>query len=164
MADNKALAALSQALKLEKEGRAFYLKAAEELLDSRGKALFASLADDELKHAEMIQRQLHMIEGGGAYVLLPDLSAPDIDLGAKLFPPDAKAIERKIGVEPNELEILTLALENEIKSYDLYTEAARNETNEAGKRMYVWLASAELTHFNLLMSNWESLSAQGGWV
>lgn len=165
MADkNKALTALSQALKLEQEGRQFYLKAAEETVDAHGKAMFLSLADDEKMHAEMIQRQLHAIEGDGAYVLLPDLAAKAIDLDAKLFPPEQRAIERKIGVNPSEIDALHVALENEIKSYDLYRAAAKEANESAGKQMYQWLASAELTHFNLLMSNYESLVAGGGWV
>ncbi|MBC7257118.1 MAG: hypothetical protein H5T66_13550, partial [Chloroflexi bacterium] len=44
---DKALTALSQALKLEREGRAFYLKAAEEVRDERCRKTFLSLADDE---------------------------------------------------------------------------------------------------------------------
>ncbi len=160
----KALTALSQALKLEQEGREFYLKAADETLDSHGKAMFLSLADDERMHAEMIQRQLHAIEGDGLYVLLPDLSAPAIDLDAKLFPPAQQEVEKKVGVNPSEIDALHVALENEIKSYDLYRAAAKETTDAAGKQMYQWLASAEMTHFNLLMSVYESLVAGGGWA
>mgnify|MGYP005846522241 CR=1 FL=1 len=158
------LQALSQALKLEQEGREFYLKAAEESLDEKARKLFLSLADDERIHAEMIQRQLHSIEGGGSYVLLPDLQAPDIDLEAKLFPPERAKVEAKIGKNPNELDVLHVALENEIKSYDLYRAEAVETTSEEGRAMYRWLANAELTHFNLLMSNYEAMVAMGGWV
>ena len=164
MADNTALRALNQALKLEQEGRAFYLKAAEETLDSKGKAMFLSLATDEERHAEMVQRQLREIEGGGTYVLMSGLDAPDIDLDAKLFPPERQQVEARIGRNPNELDALHVALENEIRSYDLYRAAAKETESEAGRRMYRWLAGAEMTHFDLLMSNYESLVAMGGWV
>ena len=164
MADNTTLTALSQALKLEKEGRAFYLQAAEETLDEKGKRMFLSLAADEERHTEMVQRQLHEIEGGGSYVLLPNLDAPDIDLDAKLFPPQRAQVEARIGRNPNELEALHVALENEIRSYDLYRAAAKETGSEAGQQMYRWLAGAEMTHFNLLMSNYQSLVSLGGWV
>jgi len=164
MDKNAALQALSQALKLEQEGREFYLKAAEESLNEKAKALFLSLADDERMHAEMIQRQLHAIEGGGSYVLLPDLDVPAIDLGARLFPPERAKVEARIGKDPNELDVLHVALENEIRSYDLYRQAAAAIDPEEGRMMYRWLANAELTHFNLLMSNYESMLAMGGWV
>ena len=161
---DKALTALSQALRLEQEGRSFYLQAAERTADAQGRAMFLSLADDERQHAEMVQRQLHAIEGDGAYVLLPDLSVPAIDLGAKLFPPERQALDTKIGKQAGDLQALFLALENEIKSYDLYVKAAKETTDAAGKQMYQWLASAERTHFNLLMSNYDSMADKGGWV
>jgi len=161
---NPALGALSQALKLEREGREFYIKAAGMSFDEKGKAMFLSLADDEQKHAEMITRQLHAIEGEGAYVLLPLGNVPDIDLDAKLFPPDPRKIERKIGSDPTEVDVLHVALEMEIKSYDLYRLAARGAPDEAGRQMYQWLTSAEMTHFNLLMSNYEAIISGGSWV
>ena len=164
MADKVALKALSQALRLEQEGRAFYLQAAEETLDEKGRGMFLSLAADEERHAEMVQRQLREIEGGGTYVLLPDLEAPDIDLDAKLFPPERAQVEARIGRNPNELEALHVALENEMRSYDLYRSAAKETQSTAGQQMYRWLAAAEMTHFNLLMSNYESLVSLGGWV
>ena len=164
MVDQMALTALSQALKLEKEGHAFYLQAAEETLDEKGRHTFLSLAADEERHAEMVQRQLHEIEGGGSYVLLPDLDVPDIDLDAKIFPPERTQVEARIGRNPNVLEALHVALENEIRSYDLYRQAAKETASEAGRQMYRWLAGAEMTHFNLLMSNYESLVSLGGWV
>jgi len=161
---DKALTALSQALKLEREGRAFYLKAAEEVRDARCRKTFLSLADDERMHEEMIVRQLHMLEGSGRYVLLPDLDAPAIDLHAKIFPPDWGRAAERVGAGANELDALHLALENEIRSYDLYRHAALETEDEAGKRMYTWLAGAEMTHFNLLMTNYEAIVREGGWV
>ena len=159
---NDALEVLSQALKLEQEGRAFYIQAAEATLDPTGKAMFLSLADDEKLHAEMVQRQLHAIEGDGNYVLLPDLDVPAIDLDAKLFAP--QKIEAKAGVSASDIDALHIAIENEIKSFHLYAQAAKAIDDPNAKQLYGWLASAETTHFNLLMSNYESLVSLGGWV
>ena len=164
MANEKALNALSQALKLEQQGRDFYLKAAEETVDEKGKALFLSLADDEVKHADMVQRQLHALEGDGAYVLLPNLKAKPIDAGAALFPPERAKVEGKVGVNPSEVDALHVAIGNEIQSFNLYKQAAQETTDQAGRQMYTWLAQAEMGHFNLLMSNYESLVSMGGWV
>ena len=163
MSSMESLQALSQALRLETEGLAFYLQAATQTSDPKGKALFISLADDERKHQEMIRKQLHAVEGNGAYVLLPNLNVKPIDLSQPLFPPGKLAVEKRTGEEPSELEDLNLAIGNEIKSYDLYRNEAL-KANDAGKHMYQWLAAAEMVHFNLLMSNWEAISGSGGWV
>ena len=160
----KALAALGQALQLEREGRGFYLKAAEETVDEKGRAMFLSLADDEKMHAEMIQRQLRNVEAEGSYTLLPDLEMEAIDLDAKLFPPQRQEVEAKVGVNPSVIDALHVALEVEVKSHDLYRQAAKETDDEKGKAMYTWLASAEMAHFNLLMSNYEALVSMGGWV
>jgi len=162
MNKDQALQALSQALKLEQDGKTFYLKAAAETVDAKGKAMFLSLADDETLHAEMIQRQLHALEGDGSYVLLPDLDASDIDLDAQIFPPDK--VDAKVGVNPSEIDALHVALEAEMKSYDLYRAAAKDSDEGPGKQMYVWLSKAELNHFNLLMENYEAIVAGAGWV
>jgi len=158
-----ALRVLSQAAKLETDGLAFYLKAAAETVDPKGKALFKSLADDERKHKDMILRQLHAVEGNGEYVLLPDLNVEPIDLNQPIFPPSTADVTQKIGAEPTEQDVLFLAIDNEIKSYDLY-RAEVQTTPGSAPQMYRWLASAELTHFNLLMSNWEAQQARGTWV
>ena len=159
-----AFTALSQALKLEQDGYAFYIKASEETAEPKGQALFRSLADDELKHQEMVQRQLHALEGDGSYVLLPDLKATPVDLDAQIFPPDAKKIEEKVGFDAGEIQVLHVAIDNEIKSYNLHRQAAKDTHDADGKAMYTWLAAAEMMHFNLLMNNYESLVSLTGWV
>ena len=156
--------ALSRALKLEREGREFYLIAADETADETGRAMFLSLADDEKLHAEMVQRQLHALEGDGAYVPLPDLGIKPVDLGKQLFPPEKEAVQAQVGVNPSEIDALHVALERETISYDLYRQAAQDTDDEAGKQMYTWLAAAELSHFDLLMANYQSLVSSGGWV
>ena len=160
----QALNALSQAIKLEQEGRAFYEQAAKEVSDSRCQATFTSLAEDERMHEEMIKRQLRAVESDGKYVTLPDLVVPDIDLGAKLFPPKRGDAEQKLGHNPTEIQALHLALDNEIQSYNLYVNAAQETTDEAGCQMYQWLAGAEMTHFNLLMSNYQAIVEASGWA
>jgi rubrerythrin len=163
MAD-KRLEVLSQALKLEREGQEFYRKAADLTADAQGRAMFLSLADDEVMHAAMITRQLHALEGEGAYVLLPNLDVRAIDADKKLFPPERRTIESKLGVDPNVMDAMHVALEREIRSRDLYAQAAKQTEDPAGKQIYLWLVGAETTHFNLLMSNYEALTERGGWA
>jgi len=164
MANEGALQVLSQALRLEQEGREFYLAAAENTADQRGKEVFLSLANDEQKHADMVRRQLNAVEGDGAYVLLPDLDVASIDVDDKLFPGTDADISAITGDAADDLEALAIALENEVKSYDLYRKAAQDAVDPVAKTVYTWLASAERTHFDLLMSNWQSLADRSGWV
>lgn len=161
---NEALEALTQALELERRGRAFYSEAAQETFNESGRAMFASLADDEEKHAAMIERQMRAIQELGQYETLPGIKAPDIDLDKKLFPPEREARETELGEEPNVLDALHFALDIEMRAHTLYTNAAKETEDEAGKTLYMWLADAEMTHFNLLMANYQSQVDMGGWV
>jgi len=164
MANEGALQVLSQALKLEQEGREFYLKAAAKTKDARGKEVFLSLASDEQKHADMVRSQLNVVEGDGSYVLLPDLEVVSIDADAKLFPSADADISAITGDQADDLEALQIALENEVRSFDLYRDAAQATDDSAAKTLFSWLASAEQVHFDLLMSNWQSLADRSGWV
>ena len=160
MSATDSLQILSQAVKLETEGLAFYLEAAEKTADPKAKALFLSLADDERMHKEVILSQLHAIEDNGAYVLLPDIKVVSIDLDQPIFPPDSSAVEEAIGQNATEQDALFVGIEMEIKSYELYRKQAQ-QIEGASQQMFRWLASAELTHYNLLMSSWEALNALG---
>ena len=133
------------------------------MADTRCQATFASLADDERMHEEMIKGQLRAVESSGKFAALPDLVVPDIDMGAKLFLPERAEMENKLGHNPTEVQALHLALDNEIKSYNLYVTAAGETEEETGRQMYQWLAAAEMTHFNLLMSNYQALVEMSSW-
>jgi len=163
MEKQKALQALKQALRLEREGRDFYLKAAERTLDEKGKAMFLSLADDERIHAETIGRQIESLEKEGVFMSLALAEIPRIDLDKPLFPPTREAAAERIGADPDEVQALHLGIENEIRTFDLYRNAARETDDPWGERMYTWLAAAERRHFELLMSNYESLISLGTW-
>ncbi len=160
----QALQVLSQALQLEKDGEAFYLEAANQVKDERCQRTFRSLADDERQHQEMILRQLHAVEGDGKYVLLPDVTAERIDLQERLFPPAGPELKDRLRRAYDELSALQVALENEIKSFDLYRRAAAEADQDAARQMYTWLAGAERTHFNMLMANYETISSEASWV
>ncbi len=159
-----ALQVLSQALQLERDGQAFYLKAAETLTDERCQRTFRSLADDERIHQEIILRELHAVEGQGSYVLLPVTAVERIDAEARLFPPDMTEAKRRLSRVYDELSALQMAIEMEIASYDLYRQAAVGASEPAAQQMYAWLAAAERTHFNMLMANYDTLSLEASWV
>jgi len=161
--NNDALEALQRALKLEQDGRTFYLQAAERVTDPKGKTMFASLADDERIHAGMIERQITALSKGQDWLPV-DITADTVDLDTPLFPQGREAFEQAIATDTTELEALAFALKIENDSFELYAQMAIQADDLNARQMYQYLAAAERTHFNLLMSNYESLSTMGGWV
>lgn len=160
----ESVGALSEALKLEQDGYAFYIKAAGKVKDETCKETLLSLAEDEKVHEAMIARQLQALESEGGFVVIPGVAAGEIDLSAQLFPPDPVAIEGKVADMASELDAILMALEVESTSYDHYRKACMATEDVEGQNMFRWLAGAELTHFNILMSNYEAINQRATWA
>lgn len=159
-----SVSALSEALKLEQDGHAFYVQAADKVKDETCKEMLLSLAEDEKVHEAMIARQLQALETEGGFVVIPGISAGDVDLSAQLFPPDPAVVEGKVADMASELDAILMALEVESASYDHYRKACTATEDVEGQNMFRWLAGAELTHFNILMSNYEAINQRATWA
>ena len=112
----------------------------------------------------MIARQLQALETEGGFVVIPGISAGEVDLSAQLFPPDPAVVEGKVADMASELDAILMALEVESASYDHYRKACTATEDVEGQNMFRWLAGAELTHFNILMSNYEAINQRATWA
>jgi rubrerythrin len=155
---------LQQALGIEKQGQAFYAQAAERTVDPKGQKMFRSLAGDEVLHERAIQRQIDALDQGQGWVLPDELPEVDADLSTPLFPAGELELEKAIQPDASDLDALLFGLKIENDSFDLYAEQAGRVTDPNAKRLFEYLADSERTHFDLLMSNYESLNSQAGWV
>jgi rubrerythrin len=156
--------ALNEALCHEKEGQAFYLKAAQRTTDSRGIATFRSLADDAKMHAEIIQRQLDAFNDGHGWALPECVFDCQADLDKPLYPRGKDALDRKIRPDDSDVDAILFAIGIESDSFDLYTEHAKTATDPQARSFYEYLADEARSHFDLLRLNYESLAYAGGWV
>jgi len=159
-----ALEALRQAMDLEQRGHQFYLGAAERTKDPRGKEMFRSLARDEVTHLNTVQKQYEALSRGEGWLPLTGAPEKPIDLEKSLLPPDKETLERTIRAEASDIDALHFALQFESDAYNLYRKVATETTDPIGRQMYEWLTDAELTHFNVLMSNYEYLARVGHWL
>jgi rubrerythrin len=161
---NAALDALKKALVLEQNGQRFYLEATERTADPKGANMFRSLADDEVIHAKVIQRQIDALAEGGNWVSPEGVDEVKADLETPLFPEGKVELEKAIRPDASDLDALLFALKIENDSFNLYAEQAKVAKDPNAKRLYEFLVDAERTHFDLLMLNYESLSSNAGWV
>jgi rubrerythrin len=159
-----AMEALRQAISLEQRGYKFYLEAVEMTTDPRGQELFRSLADDEVNHLRAVQRQRQALSESKNWVSLAKAPEKPIDIEKPLLPPDKETLEKTIRADASDIDALHFALEFENDAYNLYRQAAKDTTDPAGKAMYEWLTEQELSHFNLLMLNYEYLVTSGHWL
>ncbi len=156
-----ALEVLKKGMKLEKEGREFYLKAAEKSEVSKTAEVFRSLAEDEKDHYNYVARQYDALEAGKDWIALPNLeSIEPADIEAPIFPKGVEALE-KVSSDFSDREALLFALDVESKSFKLYHGSAQAVENPEAKKLFYNLAVAETKHFDLLMSRYEAQFGYG---
>ena len=157
------LGILEQAMGTEQEGLQFYLKAAKNTQDKKGKEMFATLAGDEQKHYDLIRRQHVALSDKGKWVGSADIKAVEIDLEKQLFPKGIEALKKTITVKSDDWDALMFGLDIEIKSYDLYRNAASQIEDSLGKQMFQFLAVQEQSHWDILMMRYEYLFGPVSW-
>jgi rubrerythrin len=158
-----ALGILERAMEIEQEGRQFYLKAAQNTQDQKGQEMFAVLADDEQKHYELIQRQYTSLTREGNWVGLPEIEPVEIDLDKPLFPKDEESLEKAVKIKSSDWDALMFGLRIEMKSYDLYREAALQTEDPLGKQMFEFLAGQEQSHYDVLTMRYDFLFGPISW-
>ena len=150
------LTVLTKAMKLEREGKRFYLQAAEASDDPESADMFKTLAEDEEHHYAFLERQHDQLKAGKGWVSIPELDkVTAVDAGAPIFPSGLKAPE-VLQARPSLEDALLFGLDTEIKSYELYKRCSLEIDNPEAQQMFEKLAAAERGHFDTLMMRYES--------
>ena len=151
------LDALVQGMKLEVDGREFYTKMAGLFEDPAAQAMFKQLAADEVDHYNYIKRQYVALGEGKGWSAIPEMQLIDaVDAVSVVFPPEKQALA-KLPTNPTEEDALLFALAVEDTSFKLYYNSAGIAKDPEAKKLFMQLAGAEQTHFQVLMQRYESL-------
>ena len=159
---DRAVQALQVAIKMEIDGKEFYLKASRESSNELGKKLLESLAAEEDVHRqnfEKIYNSIRIKQGWPGTDFQPDG-------GKRLRTIFAEAIEKKeagIEVPATELDAVKTAMEMENKTYDYYKAQGQAATYDTERDFYQALAAEEREHYLVLLDYHEYLSDPAGW-
>jgi len=159
---DRAVQALQVAIKMEIDGKEFYLKASRESSNELGKKLLKSLAAEEDVHRqnfEKIYNSIRIKQGWPGTDFQPDG-------GKRLRTIFAEAIEKKgagIEVPATELDAVKTAMEMENKTYDYYKDQGQGATYDTERDFYQALAAEEREHHLVLLDYYEYLSDPAGW-
>ncbi|MBN1877263.1 MAG: ferritin family protein [Anaerolineae bacterium] len=85
----------------------------------------------------------------------PAETIAELDAVSLIFPRGAQALE-VLPENPTEEDALLFALDIEDKSFTLYRNSAEQVQNEEAQKLFLDLANAERTHFEVLMQRYES--------
>ena len=165
-ANKEVLAALASYIQAEIDGHDFYILAAQRTSDPRGKAMFESLARDEVGHRQKLEAQYASILEKGCWLSAEECEAAiAIRKAGKRSPfADYKSkVKTWIKKGAGDLDALKVGIEKEKESYSAYSEAAKKATHLEGAAMFRELAEEESGHLRLLENTYSYLADTGSW-
>jgi rubrerythrin len=158
----KTLDALRIALRMEIDGKEFYIKSSQNSGNKMGKKLLRSLASAEDEHRRKFISIYEAIRDQKTWpktALKPGVTG-------KLKTVFAAATQRiAAGTKPiaEELDAVQIAMKMENKTLDFYTTRETRATGETEKTFYKSIAAEEREHHMLLESYYEFLRSPADW-
>jgi rubrerythrin len=152
--------AIKTAIQLEKDGHAFYTKAAVQTKSDLGRTVFESLAADELVHLETFQKIFQGKIDAVEWSTLVQSNSKYTNL--TIFPKDLKTTE---GADPNsdELDALRMGMDSEKEAIDYYTKVVNDTSDTEVKQILTEIINQEKNHYRLLQQEFSHLSSTGLW-
>ena len=158
----KTLEALQIAIRMETEGKEFYLKASKESENMLGRKLLQSLADEEDVHQKEFSNVYNIIKNKKSW---PE---PDFQpLGGRklrtIFAESLEAAKSDVKATSSEIDAVQLAIDMENKSYEFYKNRSSIAGYDTEKTFYDTLAAEEREHSLILLDYYEYLKDPVGW-
>lgn len=125
---------IQNAIESEVESYEFYAAAAKKMQDASAKALFNELAEEELKHREiLLNLDLSKMQP------IPTDKLPDFGISEDVEKP-------VLSVEMKYVDAIALAMKNEEEAMTIYANLAKCSDNPEQQRLFEKLASMEKGH------------------
>ena len=157
--DKKKAEALKRAIKMEKEGKKFYLQSAGKAKSQLAKQLFQQLAREEDQHAQKIEEVYKkLLAEGSLGQWVTGVNEP-----SRLEKVFQKALVKKAVVQDSEIKALNFALGLEDKSVKLYEGLAQKTRVLPEKRFYLTLSQEERGHYLKIIDSIEYLTDPEEW-
>jgi hypothetical protein len=157
-----ALTALEKAMEVERQGKVFYEEAAGQVKDEAGKAVFETLAKDEVEHIRLLQAEYDQIQAEQEWMALDEAKVCEPQVPLRLFP-KKKDVTLTIPAGSTDADALKLAMAFEESGYKAYAKAKKETNDPNGKKVFDFLAKQENNHYVFLQKTLDYLSNQGAW-
>ncbi len=169
MPDEKArkeeLEALEFALKTEEDGYAYYRDSSARTQDSLAKKFFATLANDEFLHINLIKDFHKAMAAGSADqpVALPNFPKDFKSRVKTIFEEARKEIKDKVTTDTGVLDVYRTAMDLETKSANFYKERLAATKFDQVRKFYDWLFRFESDHYRMLSETLSFLEKSDLW-
>lgn len=168
---NSPYGILRRAMQIERDGYKFYNQAADRAVGERGRNMLRGLAADEEKHLRILLVEYRALESGRGWVDPTqalrekfDLDPANPDLPGEEYPEPFPIFTpaRQPSLE-GDIAALEFGMETEQLSYDLYKNAAKEQTDPTARQTYELLAKEENRHYEILQSSHDYLLNNQTW-
>ncbi|MBN2239662.1 MAG: ferritin family protein [Dehalococcoidales bacterium] len=158
----KTLEGLRTAVRMETDGKEFYLQASRESKNEMGKKLLNTLASEEDYHKKKFEEIYSTIEKNMGW---PQTNFVQ-DGGKTLRTVFSDAMDRPSTEKEalhTEIDTVQKAMEMESAARDFYKKRIDHSTHVAEKQFYTMVADEEREHFLVLLDYFEYLKDPAGW-
>lgn len=152
--------AIKTAIQLEKDGRQFFEEAAEETKNELGKKMFLKLASDEIRHLVTFEKMFKSLADPQTWKELLQEGPP-----RDRMPFFTEKAQNRSPAEKGagEVEALHQALEVERKAIDFFKKTAQEATDPEARRIFQLIAQEEISHYDLIQAQIDSVTHSGFW-
>lgn len=144
------------AMKVEKEGEAFYREMAAAADNPGLKRIFTMLADEEVKHYNVFKNMMKKED--------QDLEKLDLITDTKTIFETLENEKNNVNVNKNQIQFYKDAIAREEDSHDFYAEKASELENEKQKKIFLHIANEESKHKKILEEIVNFLEEPADWV
>ena len=138
---------IKQAILLEKRGKSFYAKAAEEASSEPVKHFFSLLVEEETHHIAILSKRFKRFSQDKQFGPLSDDDPSDGAIAQSVMTDE---IVHRIAAAGFESAAIAAAMAMEKEAVRLYSERAKSAEDKDEKVFYQWLADWEKTHLQFL--------------
>lgn len=147
MPGNDPIDILKEAILLERRGRSFYLKVAEQTVHPAVGEFFESMAAEEERHIEILEDQFSAYAHNQQFVPLASQDRQSQPADELVID---ESVKKQITAADFEAAAISAAILMEEKAVAIYSERAEAAREPAEESLYLWLAAWERGHLSAL--------------
>lgn len=149
MTVERSIEIIKQALLLEKRGKSFYSRVAEQTEHESVRDFFSLMAEEEQNHINKLLKQYKSLKESGSFSADSFGEKEDILVTADKVLNDE--IIKKISGADYESAAISAAISMEERAIKVYSERAESAVDGEERKLYSWLASWERSHLHQLL-------------
>ena len=138
---------LKQAILLERKGKVFYARIAEQAVHPPIREFFEAMAEEEDRHEEILSHQYRAFLSREKFDDIPLPAGSESQTASRILTPEV--IER-IASAGFEAAAISAAMNLEASAVRIYSERAAAATDPQEKVLYQWLSDWEKGHLDIL--------------